>query len=320
MIQLVDSILATPWMFISTEKAMPDKTAEIIKKVCNTISQPSGDQLLKLLRAMFQGQSSRQLLQAFPTSLIDQAADLGMTQGTMDDLSLTTEGFLVGNVAKEYWNWIDHDREMPPPYPSEQFIAGKDILDVGCSFGRTLWEFQPTARSVLGLEMQQEYIDLGGALATRENVPAPKILQGSAEDLDQYIQPNSMDFVFCRGVFNHLAVNKTLSKVVNILRPGGIVWLDVESFSRVLNNLLKIKGKRKLRNLVFPMFSLFNSIVFMVTGAQLSLRIAGRMHSQHKPVYPSRRCWKATIAKAGLEDFHLVYDSREKFAFWARKP
>ncbi len=285
---------------------MPDNTAEIIKKVCDTISQSSGDQLLKLLRAMFQGQSSKQLLETFTTSLIDQAGDLGMTQGTAEDLSLTTQGFLVANVAKEYWNWIDQGRKMPPPYPSEQLIAGKDILDVGCSFGRTLWEFQPTAKSVLGLEMQQEYIDLGGALAIRENVPVPKILQGSAEDIDQYIEPNSMDFVFCRGVFNHIAVKKTLRKIVNILRPGGIVWLDVESFSRVLNNLMKTKGKRRLRSLVFPMFGVFNSIVFMATGAQLSLRIAGRMHSQHKPVYPSRRCWKSATAKAGLEDFHLV--------------
>ena len=94
---------------------MPDNTAEIIKKVCDTISQPSGDQLLKLLRAMFQGQSSKQLSQTFPTSLIDQAGDLGMTQGIAEDLSLTTEGFLVANVAKEYWNWIDQGLYSTPP-------------------------------------------------------------------------------------------------------------------------------------------------------------------------------------------------------------
>jgi len=291
-----------------------------IPYVCDAICEPSGGQLLGLLASIYEGVHDEELLQKESEregeSALEQATNLGLVKPhKKGQLILTAPGYLVANVAKEYIHWINNNRQMPPPYPPDDLIKGMDVLDLGCSFGRWLWQFQKNAKSVVGLEMQEEYIELGRALAKRECIPCPEIRQGSVEELSSHVADNSVDFVFIRLVLNHVNVGKTLLQIANVLRSGGIVWAQVESFSSPFRSFLRRDKGRELRGKVFAAFSIMNSIVFMTTHRQMSLRIHGRMHSTHKPVYPTLKAWRAAFSRVGLCDFHKIQSN----VFWARK-
>jgi len=286
--------------------------------VCKAVESPSGLQLLRLLEAVYAGACSMEQQQSTPPEIIEQAVDLGLLNNCRGRLSFSPPGYLVGNIAKEYCHWVDSNRHMPPPRPPEELYAGKDVLDLGCSFGRWMWEFQKLATSTLGVEFQQEYIELGRALAAQEKTPVPKIIHGSAEDLDQLVPDNSVDFVFARLVFNHVRIRSTLRKVAAVLRNGGVIWVQVDSLSASVRRSLKASGGSKLRNKAWIAFSVFNTVLYTMTGRQLELKVKGRMHSVHKPAYPSVRSWRAALLAEGFRDFRLV-ETGASSTFWATK-
>lgn len=288
-----------------------------IPEVCDALLQPDGEPLLRLLAAIYRGDSFDALLQSTDPRILRLASSLQLVEQSDHSLELTDPGYLVGNVAKEFCNWLDSGRRMPPPRPPDDLLVGRDLLDLGCSFGRWLWEFQSVARSVVGVEMQPEYLELGRALAQRTGITPPKIHCGSAEELERFIAPSSLDFVFSRLMFNHVRIKSTLRKVAATLRKGGIFWLQVETLSLAINNFLR--GERRLRSKLFAAFGVVNSLVCLATGRQLSLKAGGRMHSVHRPAYPTLGWWKSALSKIGLRDFQLI-EHRERFmAFWARK-
>jgi SAM-dependent methyltransferase len=285
-----------------------------LSEVCRVIATTDGDPLLRFMRDVYTAGGSRPKDQLPAMRL---AAELALVEASDDRVRLTDLGYLVGNVAKEYCNWIDHGRRMPPPRPNDAMVAGKDVLDLGCSFGRWLWEFQPLARSVVGVESQQAYIDLGGALARREGIPAPRLICGSAEELHRLVPELSCDFVFSRLVFNHVRIRPTLGHVVRTLRPGGTVWFQVERIKTPIDALLS--GERRLRTRAFAAFGVANTLLCMATGRQAAVRMPGRMHSVHSPAYPTLGWWRRTLAAAGLRDFRVEEMSRYGATFSARR-
>jgi SAM-dependent methyltransferase len=284
--------------------------------VAQAFRDPGSEHLLRLLARLYSGDESEARLEGERAAL-DEAVSLGLVRSEAGRAALNADGFLAANVAKEYLHWVDGGRQMPPPRPALDFIAGMDVLDLGCSFGRWLWEFQKQARSVRGLERQDEYIALGRALALREGIAAPEIQRGCGEDLDLYFGPGSVDFLFCRLVLNHLPIRSTLRKIAQVLRPGGVAWLQVESARFALGQLAF--GERRLRTRVRFAFGLLNSLVCATTGRQLTLRTAGRMEGAHRPAYPPLAWWKAAVASTGLRDVHVVQGSGESLVIWARK-
>ncbi len=290
----------------------------IIPSVCEAITAPTGAELLVYLRSVYQGRADKAVIGATHPDVVRQADDLGLTEPGGPGRVLTTPGYLVGNVAKEYCNWVDDGRELPPPRPSLNMLRNKDVVDLGCSFGRWVWGFQKAARSAVGIEMQQEYIELGRALAQLEGEPVPDLRHGSAEDLDQFLPDGSVDFIFSRLAFNHVRIRPTLAKAARALRSKGVIWLEVETFSVGWRKIFQ--GERRLRSMVFSTFGAANSLALIATGRQLTLRVPGRMHSEHKPAYPTVAWWRAALAGIGLTDFHAVFKSPDLLAFWAQKP
>ncbi len=256
-------------------------------------------------------------LQAAAPPVLEAARALRLWEQSSHRVTLTPTGYLVGNVAKEFCNFIDNHRVMPPPTPPEEFYRGKDVLDMGCSFGRWLWIFQKFARSVQGLEMQQEYLEMGRALSGLEGVPFPSIRQGSIENVDKLVGDATFDFIFCRLVLNHVHIKDTLAKAVARLRPGGVFWIQVASLSELFRGL--VKGEEGLRHKGFTAFAIFNSFLCMATNRQMALRVQGRMHSTHQPANPSLWWWKRTLGGLGLDEFQVVRKERYDLTFYARK-
>ena len=296
---------------MSTQLVKPEIAATF-----EIIAGPDCEPFLRGLREIYFGRNEAAWTHGEPALRLAEKAGLLKIHGQR--LALTDAGYLVGNVAKEYMNYLDQGRELAGPKPPPEFLAGKDVLDLGCAFGRWLWHFQRTARSATGIEMQGEYIQLGRELAKREGVPVPNLIQDSIENLERHIAPESMDLVFSRLVFNHVWIRSTLHKAVVALRPGGVLWLQVGPFRAALYQLRH--SEPRLRSKVLTVFQLFNSMLCTATGRQMSLHSQGRMHSVHKPAFPTVDWWQRQVAKEGLVDFTVVNYHPETVAFFARKP
>jgi SAM-dependent methyltransferase len=287
-----------------------------ITAACEMIAGRDCEKFLRVMRCAYFGDHEGAWKES--EALVERAEQLGLLKVDRRRLTLTSGGYLVGNVAKEYINYVEQGRQVVAPKPPVEFFSDKDVLDLGCSFGRWLWEFQRRARSATGIEMQLEYIQLGAALAEREGVPTPRLIQDSIENLDRHVPPQSMDLVFSRLVFNYVAIKPTLKKAIATLRPGGVLWLEVGPFAGALSDL--VNSEPRLRSKMLSLFQLANSVLCTATGWQMALRTKGRMHSVHKPACPTLGWWRRVIRREGLTDFRVVRYHPHGVAFCANKP
>lgn len=240
------------------------------------------------------------------------AEKIGLIRKNTAAITFTSPGFLVGNVAKEYCHYVEHGRTTAPPKPTRDMIAGKDVLDLGCSFGRSLWEFQRDAKSAVGLEMQQEYIVLGKALSVVEKVEAPRIIAANAESLDQHFKPESLDVVFTRLVLSYVRVKPVVEKMIAALRPGGLLWIQVDSPMVLPRYLMERSGS--IRRKGWTLLALLNLQVCVLTGKQISVTAPGRMHERHQPVFLPLWWWRKTLKGYGLKNFQTYPGSSLVFS------
>lgn len=287
---------------------------ERILAAAGVIGGPDGDAFLRFMSDAYYRRARRGAGAGSDHSLAI-AEKIGLVRKNGPDAALTTPGFLVGNVAKEYCHYLESGRVTAPPMPPPEMVAGKDVLDLGCSFGRSLWEFQRQARSAAGLEPQEEYIVLGRALSLRENVPAPKIIQAAAEKLDEHFGPESLDLIFTRLVLNYVKVKPVLDKMVAALRPGGVLWIQVDSPSCLPGYLFGRKTSWRRKG--WALLAMANIPCCILTGRQFSIAASGRMHERHNPAYLPLWWWRKTLLARGLSDFRtypapaLVFSARK---------
>lgn len=306
----------SPSRYLIRKNMKPPPQLTEISNACSIIRSADGEDFLRMMRDVYlrgslgskDGNSATRAA-AFESGLL--IAD------SKEAPRLTTAGYLVGNIAKEYCNYLDNGRVMPEPKPSEEVFCGKDVLDLGCSFGRWLWWFQRSAKSARGIEMQPEYIMLGEALTEREELPIPEMICTSIENLDGYVENDSVDLVFCRLVMNHVRIMHTLEKATRALRQGGTLWIQVASIWQPVERLVKFNGR--IRDNGFAAFALLNSALCMTTGRQVSVPMAGRMHSLHQPAYPCLWWWKRAFASAGLQFIEKTGESSYGFSLSGRK-
>jgi SAM-dependent methyltransferase len=285
-----------------------------IRAAAEVIGSPEGEPFLRFMSDLYFGKT-RQEPDGSDAPGLATAKKIGMIQKSAGGITFTTPGFLVGNVAKEYCHYVKNGRTIAPPKPSSDVIAGKDVLDLGCSFGCALWEFQREARSAAGLEKQEEYIVLGRALSAQEKVAAPKIINGPAEELDRHFGPESLDVIFSRLVLNYVKVKPVLEKMVAALRPGGTLWILVDS-PAILPARLMARETPLLRR-SWLLLALLNLPVCLLTGQQLSISSRGRMQARHHPVYMPLWWWRKELQSHGLKNFRAFPAST--LAFCAQK-
>ncbi len=146
----------------------------------------------------------------------------------------------VGNTIfpSRYESWIfdnfeAYDRGYRPSLSyylrlaaADQWIVGKDILDLGAGLGSYAREFMRLgANSVVALESQREK-----ALYALANAPqGVSVLNANASDLP--FADRSFDTVFSNTVFEHLPdVSGTLEEVLRVLRPNGLALVGFNFF------------------------------------------------------------------------------------------
>lgn len=96
------------------------------------------------------------------------------------------------------------------------------FLEIGCAWGSVLMAAQKAGYQTMGFELSADNV----AFANQHGFNVT-----NRPFLDEPIGPDSVDCVYLCHVFEHLYEPvKTLEKIRNILRPGGICYCDVPNF------------------------------------------------------------------------------------------
>jgi len=137
-------------------------------------------------------------------------------------------------------------------------LAGGAILDVGCSDGRYLREFQQAGWRVAGVEIS-EY----SARQARERYGI-EVYSQPLEQLD--LESGQFDLVRLKHCIEHLPDPRaTLEKVARLLKPGGYAAIDTDNAdglrSRTENTIRRLLGR-----------SLSRAIVQRLTGKNLDTK------------------------------------------------
>lgn len=102
----------------------------------------------------------------------------------------------------------------------DSLAAGADVLEYGCAKGEGSLKLAPIARSVTGIDISDVAIDQGNAAAKAAGLTNVQFHTMNAEAMT--FADESFDLVFGSGIIHHLDVERSLTDVRRVLRPGGV--------------------------------------------------------------------------------------------------
>jgi 2-polyprenyl-6-hydroxyphenyl methylase/3-demethylubiquinone-9 3-methyltransferase len=107
---------------------------------------------------------------------------------------------------------------------SGEGVSGRNLLDVGCGGGYLCEEFAKTGFNVTGIDPSQSTLK-----AAKEHAVQSRLCidyeEGRAEAIP--FSDSSFDLVSCCDVLEHVDdINKTISEIARVLRPGGLFFYD----------------------------------------------------------------------------------------------
>lgn len=106
------------------------------------------------------------------------------------------------------------------------YVAGGDLLEVGCGAGYFLNRAARRGYRVTGTEINRTLV-----VAATSN-PELRILEGDL--LEMPLNPESFDVVYVRNVLSHLdRPRQTIERIVDLLRPRGILALETGNFAEL---------------------------------------------------------------------------------------
>jgi 2-polyprenyl-3-methyl-5-hydroxy-6-metoxy-1,4-benzoquinol methylase len=131
-----------------------------------------------------------------------------------------------GNVRRRLERQVG--KSVTAKIKSRYGIAGKRILDDGSGFGEVSIEMARAGGLVSGIEPDRERLLLSRRFAKKEKVPVDFRL-GYAENLP--FQDGHFDIVVSNAVIEHVKdVEKTLSEMARVVRPGGVIYISVPNY------------------------------------------------------------------------------------------
>ena len=97
----------------------------------------------------------------------------------------------------------------------------KDVLDYGCGSGMHLSWLSRSFRKVTGVDLSQQSLNGASDLIKQQNLNNTTVMLGDCENLE--FSPNSFDVVFDGGTFSSLDLDRALSQIHRVLKPGGLL-------------------------------------------------------------------------------------------------
>jgi SAM-dependent methyltransferase len=111
------------------------------------------------------------------------------------------------------------------------FYNGELALDLGCGYGQWTIALGVLNKRAIGLDLHANRVNIAKELAI-QSLQQPNIvnfIQGQAEQLES-LQDDSVDFVYCYGVFMFLNQQKALAEIRRVLKPGGRLYICTNSY------------------------------------------------------------------------------------------
>jgi len=100
-------------------------------------------------------------------------------------------------------------------------VANKRVLEIGCGDGTTSVRFAKAGAQVTSIDISGDMVELTMKKAREAGVTESiHAVRMGGEDLD--FPPNTFDIVYGHSVLHHLNLGLAASKIVGVLRVGGI--------------------------------------------------------------------------------------------------
>lgn len=233
--------------------------------------------------------------------ILELAHSLAWTTSSSPSSKLTTMGHLIADPLRELYFYRERSGQMHNQGRSTIFeperYKGKRVLELGSGFGCNILTLVDYADRVIGVEIQELYVQLAPILFELEGKKAPAILKGQGEAIP--VDDNSQDVVIIFGALQYMDIDKTFSECDRVLVPGGEVISvngHIGAFSQELfETLFK---QRSLRQSYAAVRTFFDTLVYQLFGKRLHRGDSN--FSTSVPIYPSIAHQKRLARHAGL--------------------
>ena len=167
----------------------------------------------------------------------------------------------------------------------EQLTAGRRLLDVGAGLGETVAAATRRGWDAYGVDTAARFVKRA------EQLCPGRIFQGSLDDVPSAITSQPFDAVVLAAVLEHLhEPGKMLASIARLLKPSGIIFLDVPNESGLyfwIGNLWnKLQGRDWVVNLA-PTFSPYHVFGFNRKSLTKILHVNG-FQIERLNIYPGR--------------------------------
>lgn len=276
---------------------------DVLERTHAALLKPSGDELVQFMARVGLAQD----VSAAPDWLFELTQEFGWMD---QNRSATPIGFCASDSFREYKFWKERDRKLPF-YSDAEFLqldafVDKSVLEIGCGMGINLMSMQSVTKNVVGVDPIEVYGQMGRVFSDIENVAAPEIRVGGAENMP--VDDSSYDLAFCTGAHQFFEMGPAFSEIARVLKPGGeffaIGW-DLSYF---------LKAYRPTR---VHTISLINTLGYSILGKRV---IPPKPHtSTSRPIYPSVKALAHWISASNLDPLDPVPVEGE-LCLRARKP
>ena len=112
---------------------------------------------------------------------------------------------------------------------ASQYIAGKDVLDLGCGARQGPYFLTGTAKHVSGVDVSLEAVEF-----LKKNYQAPNLDFYQMDAVELKFQDSTFDVIVSFEVIEHIVdFRRYLREIARVLKPGGIVVLSTPNREKV---------------------------------------------------------------------------------------
>jgi len=140
------------------------------------------------------------------------------------------EKFYDANLATE-WYPSESVIRFLCSYKKEHGSKRVKILDLGCGNGRHVWLAAKEGFLTYGIDFSKQAIKMAADWLKQENLFYQDLRTGDISKKLPYVD-NFFDIVISYGVLDHMKLidsKKTIQEAKRILKPGGMLFLKLES-------------------------------------------------------------------------------------------
>ena len=178
-----------------------------------------------------------------------------------------------------------------PPIGPEQ----RRVLDVGCGAGQTLIASHlPAATFAVGLDPSLAAVTLGRSIDA-----GLRLVCGAGETLP--FASAHFDFVYSRVALPYMRIDRALSEMARVIRPGGTLWLTLHLWSRVLQDMLAEARQFHTRATLHRAYVLANGVALHLSGRQFAWPFGRGGYESFQTAHAMRRALTGT----GFEDIDI---------------